>query len=83
MFPRLRQKIGTALADRIDLMVEFSTLGEYALADDLLPVALHDDRPLAGGESSCGRAATALVGIDRSRSRDDCPLRPLSRGRAD
>lgn len=82
MFPRLRQKIGTALADRIDLMVEFSTLGEYALADDLLPVALHDDRPLAAANSSCGRAATGLD-LNRSRSRDDCPLRPLSRGRAD
>ncbi|MEJ7714623.1 MAG: hypothetical protein WKF40_02505 [Thermoleophilaceae bacterium] len=45
MFPRLRQRIGTAIIDRIDLMVELSTLGEYALAEDLRPVAVHADRP--------------------------------------
>jgi hypothetical protein len=44
MFPGLRQRIGTAIVDRIDLMVEFSTLGEYALADDLRPVAMHGER---------------------------------------
>jgi len=59
MFPRLRQRIGTALIDRIDLMVEFSTLGEYALADDLRPVPMHADTPAPTGR----------------RSRDDCPRR--------
>ncbi len=65
MFPRMRQRIGTALIDRIDLLVEFSTLGEYALADDLRPVALHADAPAPSAR----------------RSRDDCPWReqPLSR----
>lgn len=65
MFPRMRQRIGTALIDRIDLLVEFSTLGEYALADDLRPVAMHADTPVPGSR----------------RSRDDCPCgdRPVSR----
>ena len=64
MFPRMRQRIGTALIDRIDLMVEFTTLGEYALADDLRPVAMHSDTPAPAGR----------------RSRDDGPCRdqPLS-----
>ncbi|HYI35382.1 MAG TPA: hypothetical protein VEX39_02165 [Thermoleophilaceae bacterium] len=68
MFPRLRQRISTRLIDRIDLLVEFSTLGEYALADDLRPVAMHADTPAPSGR----------------RSRDDCPWsdRPLS-GRCD
>ena len=47
------------LIDRIDLLVEFSTLGEYALADDLRPVAMHADTPAPSGR----------------RSRDDCPWR--------
>ena len=59
MFPRMRQRIGTALIDRIDLLVEFSTLGEYALADDLRPVAMHADTPAPSAR----------------RSRDDCPWR--------
>ena len=65
MFPRMRQKIGTVLIDRIDLLVEFTTLGEYALADDLRPVAMHADVPAPSGR----------------RSRDDCPWRdtPVSR----
>jgi hypothetical protein len=69
MFPRLRQRIGTALIDRIDLMVEFTTLGEYALADDLRPVAMHADRPHADAQMA------------PARTRDDCPRRsaPLSR----
>jgi hypothetical protein len=57
MFPRLRQKIGAAIVDRIDLMVEFSTLGEYALADDLRPVAMH---------------AEPVVEPSRGRPRDEC-----------
>jgi len=67
MFPRLRQRIGTALVDRIDLMVEFSTLGEYALADDLRPVPMHAER-------------THMESPGTRRNRDDCPWRerPLS-----
>ncbi len=68
MFPGLRQRIGTAIVDRIDLMVEFSTLGEYALAEDLRPVAMH-------GERRHGDAAQAV-----RRPRDDCGRDPgLSR----
>ena len=65
MFPRMRQRIGTALIDRIDLLVEFTTLGEYALADDLRPVAVHAETPAPSAR----------------RTRDDCPWReaPLSR----
>ena len=33
MFPRMRQRLGSALRDNLDLMVEFSTLGEYRLMD--------------------------------------------------
>jgi hypothetical protein len=55
----MRQRISTVLIDRIDLLVEFSTLGEYALADDLRPVAMHADVPAPSSR----------------RSRDDCPLR--------
>lgn len=73
MFPRLRERIGPALIDRIDLMIEFSTLGEYALAEDLRPVALHAD----------SRRPGASVGAPRTR--DHCPGRSLSlsRGRDD
>ncbi len=65
MFPQLRQRIGTALIDRIDLLVEFSTLGEYALADDLRPVALCAESGSPGGR----------------RSRDVCPLRGVQLSR--
>lgn len=80
MFPRLRQKLGTVLVDRIDVLVEFSTLGEYALADDLLPVAVHDDRDMVGNVR--GRP---VAGLERRRSRDDCPFsdRPFSSRFAD
>ncbi|MGI8750034.1 MAG: hypothetical protein ACR2J6_05730 [Thermoleophilaceae bacterium] len=63
MFPRLRQRIGTTIIDRIHLMVEFSTLGEYALAEDLRLVAVDAYRPHIDG------AATAR------RTRGDCPWR--------
>ena len=33
MFPRMRQRLGSALRDNLDLLVEFSTLGEYRLTD--------------------------------------------------
>jgi hypothetical protein len=63
MFPRLRNRIGTAILDRIDLVVEFSTLGEYALAEDLRPVAMHAERPHAAPPAAS------------DRTRDDCPWR--------
>jgi hypothetical protein len=33
MFPRMRQRLGSALRENLDLLVEFSTLGEYGLMD--------------------------------------------------
>jgi hypothetical protein len=50
MFPRLREQIGTAL----DLIVEFSTLGEYRLAVDAAgaasaPVDAPSQSPQMGG----------------------------------
>jgi hypothetical protein len=50
MFPRFREQIGTAL----DLIVEFSTLGEYRLAADGLgassaPADASDQAPQLGG----------------------------------
>jgi hypothetical protein len=50
MFPRLREQIGTAL----DLIVEFSTLGEYRLAVDAAgaasaPVDAPSQAPQMGG----------------------------------
>ena len=65
MFPRMRQRIGTVLIDRIDLLVEFTTLGEYALADDLRPVPMHADTPAPSAR----------------RSRDDCPWRDVALSR--
>jgi hypothetical protein len=59
MFPRLRQRISTAVLDRVDLVVELSTLGEYGLGEDGLPIAAEP----AGAISS------------PVRSRDICPWR--------
>ena len=61
MFPRFREQLGTAL----DVIVEFSTLGEYRLAADLppgAPTAPADDAPdhapqLGGAGDPAGRAA--------------------------
>ena len=64
MFPRLRARLSTAIVDRIDLAVEFATLGEYVLADDLLPVATHPE----GASPAHGSR----------RNRDDCPRRGLT-----
>jgi hypothetical protein len=65
MFPQLRQRIGPAL----DLIVEFSTLGEYRLdADGVLrpasALALASERaPRLGGagDSIAGRAAVRRI----------------------
>jgi hypothetical protein len=60
MFPRLREQLGTA----VDLIVEFSTLGEYRLGADLAPgaPAAPADAPghapqLGGAGYPAGRAA--------------------------
>jgi hypothetical protein len=62
MFPRLREQIGTAL----DLVVEFSTLGEYRLAVDAAgaasaPVEAPSQAPQLGGVGAqAPRAAVRL-----------------------
>lgn len=61
MFPRLKARLGTAVLDRVDLLVELSTLGEYGLADDGMPV-----------ETTSSTAASRLPLIPRGR--DECPL---------
>jgi hypothetical protein len=60
MFPRFREQLGTA----VDLIVEFSTLGEYRLGADLAPGApaapadAPDHAPQLGGAGDpAGRAA--------------------------
>ena len=42
MFPRMRQRLGSALRENLDVLVEFSTLGEFRLMDDerVLPAPL-------------------------------------------
>jgi hypothetical protein len=65
MFPQLRQRIGPAL----DLIVEFSTLGEYRLdADGVLrpssaPAHATEREPQLGGagDSVAGRAAVRRI----------------------
>lgn len=51
MFPRMRQRLGSALLENLDLLVEFSTLGEYRLMD---PEAALAARP---GQTSAEPAA--------------------------
>ena len=68
----MRQRFGTAVLDGLDLLVELSTLGEYGLAGDGLPLATGGDASLRGeassgppfetslgGEASSGRASDA------------------------
>jgi hypothetical protein len=69
MFPRLRQTISTTLVDRIDDLVEFSTLGEYVLADDGLPIATADAPACRGSRERGSRAA-----VTGRPSRDVCPV---------
>jgi hypothetical protein len=65
MFPQLRQRIGPAL----DLIVEFSTLGEYRLDADgvlrpasaLAPASEHAPQLGGAGDSVAGRAAVRRI----------------------
>jgi hypothetical protein len=65
MFPQLRQRIGPAL----DLIVEFSTLGEYRLDADgvlrhasaLAPASERAPRLGGAGDSVAGRAAVRRI----------------------
>ena len=55
MFPRFREQIGTAL----DLIVEFSTLGEYRLATEM-PGASGAPAEASGQAPQLGGAGTSL-----------------------
>lgn len=68
MFPRLRQRIGTTLLDRIDLALELSTLGAYGLGEDGRPLAI-DYQP----------AASRSVAPAIARTRDRCDGQPMDR----
>jgi hypothetical protein len=65
MFPQLRERIGSAL----DLVVEFSTLGEYRLGADgaLCPASAltlapeHEPQLGGAGAESAGRAAVRRI----------------------
>lgn len=64
MFPRFREQLGTTL----DLIVEFSTLGEYRLGVDCAhgaasaPAVAPDHAPQLGGAGSpAGRAAVRRI----------------------
>ena len=79
MFPRLRQRLGKAVLDRIDTLVELSTLGEYGLAEDGLPVPIAgpDDLRVASAGPKGLRVASAgpeggptlIAALDRPRPR--------------
>jgi hypothetical protein len=71
VFPRLRHRIGTAALDRLDVLIELSTLGEYGLGEDGRPLAL------AGGPGEPAAAwpdAAAPPSRHPRLSRDQCPL---------
>ena len=79
MFPRMRQRLGSALRDNLDLLVEFSTLGEYRLMD---PCAVAEPAartplptgptPHAGRRAGCARPA----GVPGRRQRAGAPVPP-------
>ena len=57
----MRQRLGTLMLDRLDLLVELSTLGEYRLADDGRPLALGGG-PASGGEAWSGPGEASSEG---------------------
>lgn len=69
MFPRLKQRFAPAVLDRVDLLLELSTLGEYGLAEDGLPVSIE-------AQTSPDVLPNRLpAGCPGPRRRDLCPLR--------
>ena len=68
MFPRLTQRLSTALLDRLDLVIEVSTLGEYGLAEDGLPIAGEPRTSRPRGDCSVRSAPAAI-----RPARDSCP----------
>ncbi len=73
MFPRLRQRLGSTVLDRIDVLVELSTLGEYGLAEDGLPIAIGAGEGPPGGSPAVSRPP-----YPPPRPRDRCALGPVS-----
>jgi hypothetical protein len=71
MFPRMKQRLGSALMENLDLLVEFSTLGEYRLGDGPAPAPAPaaKDGPEPGTAQPAGPAPL--------------PSRPLRDGRPD
>jgi hypothetical protein len=78
MFPRMRQRLGSALRDNLDLLVEFSTLGEYRLdapdgqahprapGTSTAPAEPATLLPLPSGRRTCGRPSTAAAKRQRA-----------------
>ena len=81
MFPRMRQRLGSALRDNLDLLVEFSTLGEYRLMDPCAvaepaarPPLPTGTSPNAGRRAACGRPT--VRGATPRRQRSGAPAPP-------
>lgn len=69
MFPRLRNRLAPALLQRLDVLVELSTLGEYGIDESGRPMPLPFETPPA----PAGAARLA------PRRRDRCaPLAEVS-----
>lgn len=70
MFPRLRQRFGSALLPRLDVVVEFSTLGEYGIDEQGRPLLLE-----AVGDDGAGLGAPLSFGGLIPRRRGHCAAR--------
>lgn len=93
MFPRVKKRLAARLLNRLDLIVEFSTLGEYGLG-----TRTASDMPRAARPQSLAALARAGCSLERAaacpakpppsssyeplspRPRDDCALRSSARG---
>ncbi len=47
MFPRLKHRFGPAFLERLDVIVELSTLGEYGVDETGRPMVLDAEAPAA------------------------------------
>lgn len=76
MFPRLRQRFGSALLPRLDVVVELSTLGEYGIDEQGRPLLLE-----AVGDDGAGHGAPLSFGGLIPRRRGHCAARREARPR--
>ena len=83
MFPRMRQRLGSALRENLDLLVEFSTLGEYRLTDTVVvaePAARvplpTGPTPRVGRRAECEREVGERVAPAGRRQRGGAPAPP-------